>query len=49
MDETNILREAFWAGEINEAEFYKRAFEAGMPATGIAAFLQEVREEDGVL
>lgn len=49
MDAIHILKDAFWAGEINEAEFYKRAFEAGMPVTDIAAFLQEVREEDGVL
>ena len=48
-DEIHILQDAFWAGEINEAEFYQRASEAGMKPADIAAFLQEVREEDGVL
>lgn len=46
-DELHILQDSFWAGELNDSEFYQRAFEAGMSAEKIQAFLQEVREEDG--
>lgn len=37
-NEIHILQDSFWAGELNESEFYQRAFEAGMPAEKIQAF-----------
>src|SRR5579859_4347878 len=43
-----ILQDLFWSGEIGDAEFYQLAFEAGVSVEKIAAFLAEVREQDGI-
>lgn len=44
-----VLKDLFWSGEINDSEFYRLAFEDGLPVFQIGEFMDEVRKHDGIL